>query len=636
MGLLDRAISFGKRVYGAVFGGNDDSKHKPAPTSSARRTSTGAKDNKKPTQNAQSTSPKPTLPLVSKEKVPQNVDTLTNKKTKHIAPKNIDKKTQNNQKIKTDNNSQENLKVQVYIKGQEIQKKCKNAGLSKDLVNAAILSRIGFSREEFQNMPLDDQLKVLECIDSSIDSLIEIKNQNGISDDVNTNEYVATTACNIYEAKEEGLITHRKQYRKMVGNIHASLGKDFVKLSEEEKYQRVNDLYSEYSKEIDLKEQVELSHCKTEEEKSRVRAKFEKRREITERQHMGDMLAIYGGKELPRAVMFANGRRFGANLQYGMSMLKESAKTEAADAFTNNVLMDNVRRLNARGELPDANSLGDATETITSYMSYDSLRQFEQDNAEYRRKIENGEISAPYLTKDHLNQMTLAVGKGATLNANLTTEQKTELLNNWKEHVSKLNLSDSNKIKSEYEKFVNDYIKTHPKKANEIAEIKVILEDKYKKELFKPQNTVAEVAVKTAKMSRNIYSPKEENKDSALCTNPVKAENAAAKAKSEELQIALKTMQFEDAKKVFNKNSLYDLVSAVYKGGLKQHWIATTQFLKTADINEICRASEGCDGDTLAFIMRNIPTDKAAKFGELKSKDLCYAQRQLVENILEG
>ena len=172
MGLLDRAINFAKDAYNYVENvvtGGDNTK-----SDAAKQASKTNNNTQKGTQNTPAKPTHPNSTFEKKDSVPtQNVDTVQITKSQKYSKtkKQIEIKTKVSKKVI-------NTQDDVAKKMQEINNLKKKYNVSDKEFNDVILSKLGYSEEEFKKLTPTKKMTVLNTISGTTGLYILDKNKN--------------------------------------------------------------------------------------------------------------------------------------------------------------------------------------------------------------------------------------------------------------------------------------------------------------------------------------------------------------------------------------------------------------------------------------------------------------------------
>ena len=114
-------------------------------------------------------------------------------------------------------------------------------------------------------------------------------------------------------------------------------------------------------------------------------------------------------------------------------ILSEEYGEEVANTFTFERTQAEFKLRHEYGENPTAQEYAEISSAALPYMSAECAEQYKQDAEEFRIKFENGEVDAPYLTKEHLDAESNAIQTAIATNKNvLTSSQEKTVIDNTK------------------------------------------------------------------------------------------------------------------------------------------------------------------------------------------------------------
>lgn len=268
-----------------------------------------------------------------------------------------------------------------------------------------------------------------------------------------------------------------------------------------------------------------------------------------------------------------------------------------------------------------AESYGASVRCIAQNMSYDVLKQDEQEA--YNFRLQHRDNLPEYLTEEHLTAQSVAYGMGATLNENLSTEQKAEFLKTWDSHAQQF--SDYDEVRGKYYTELKQYLEKHPEAKQGIEDIKTKYHEKYGERLDVPK----------AAQKRYDARMKEQIKVDANVSE-VRVGTQFQKATSQQLEQALMTKPFDEVREAYTMNSDREFAEVVlHNPKLKNHKQNIVGFIKTLSAEDLSNITKGCNTEMFLFVLRNISPDKAGRLYDLSKSDKCYAARKLGEKIIE-
>ena len=601
MGLLDRAINFVQDAYNYVVGNDSDSK------SASKSGKTGSvKNSKSLTKSKTSQSPNSAVNPEGKT-VGTIGDTLEKQTTPSKSVKTNDTKKSNQSvsmqdKVKfskrkncaATSNSQKILQNKIEQTIVTIQKKCEKFGISYKEAETMILSQMQFSDDEFKNLSLEEQLAVLLSIDSALGLYIVNKGKRSVHSSADKAAVIGQTARNIIEAQEFGGIKNAKEFSDEVGDINAELdGKINETTTDEEYAVLLEKSRKAFRSSLELKRVAEIKKCNGDKSKiNEINKKYEARLHAFEAQRQVDFAASVGSKKAHVSIYLRGGKDFSDAHAVALSVYTGKQKTAVADSFTHDFEMDARRRYYEAGDSVSSDDYARAVLYVTQFMSEDALVQFQNDAAEFRNKVEKGEIEAPYMTKEDFEKEAVSMCKGISNNINISDNKKQQLIAKVKNQSN----NDSNSNDSE-----------------NAAEYKVNTNNQ------SSSGNVSSISYRAG--TKEHESNKKVN---------------SQKATSHQLRQALLTMSFDNARKMFANNTDRDFAEVIlHDPKLKGHKLNILNYIKSLSPADLSNITKGCSTEMFLFVLRNISPDKAGHLYDLSKNEKCYDARKLGEHIIE-
>ena len=270
--------------------------------------------------------------------------------------------------------------------------------------------------------------------------------------------------------------------------------------------------------------------------------------------------------------------------------------------FTNNVLKFKFEH----GDNVPADVYGSAIEYSMQFKPENAVKEFEQDAYEYRKKVENGEIDAPWMTSEHFIAQSTAIGVGITSNKNLSTRAKAELLNTWDRHASEF--GDYYDIKGAYNKIVEQKSSENGNFAQGVINVKkIMLEDFY--------NDIEHFPRAWKKRQKHVSVELKQKADSTT------------------LKSELKTKSISEIKNEYS-NSISEIARIVLSNDVeyKNRIDDILDYLKAYSGKDIGLMTVGCTTPTISKIIQAFP-DKADDILDVVAPTMCYAGKKAVERI---
>ena len=510
--------------------------------------------------------------------ISQNTKAQESTKTQQASNKSNTKAQKNSTKNKTKNGRSQ---ADVNKKMAEVEAKCNKLGINIK----TILAGMRYSK----NLSLDEQYRKLYVVNAALSLPAALKKSNKTK--VEKTALITEVAKTYDSAMTEGGI---KDINKLQATVAEATDKALEINSadgqtEKEKIESLtqfgDDLVDSINNTI-KDEQKGLSASE--------RAKLEKQNKArirhTRKAVSYGFIAAANPEERKLAACIADGKDLAEVTKATIDFSKDEDKATVAGSETLEFFNNVTEAKYKHGDDVPADVYGSAIEYSMQYKSAEDAIKFEQDAYEFRQKVENGEIDAPWITKEHLTEQTAAIGKGIAANNNLTTEQKANLLKTWDSHA----------------KNFNDYEKVNQK--------------------FNENNQNRE-NVKNV-VNTSVGSESKQNETS------VKIENH--KASKKELEEALSELSFAVVKRKYPQNSDRELVTTIlHNPKLKSHKSEIIHYLKAYSAEDLYSVTKGCNTEMFCFVLRNISPEKAGKLYDLSKSDKCYATRKLGEKIVE-
>ena len=605
---------------------SDDSASKPATISSDSKT-----DNK-PAQKTKNNTTNPNSSFRPKDETIGGIGDSLKIKSKQIKTKAksiITEKSVVDKKIKS---IHQKIKANKLLKGES----------AEDFYNKVLK---GMNFKTFIYKSTNEQLKILDEIDASINRYIEIK-KHGVSKNADAASIVSESAKNAMEAKQKGIISDSQELSSTeVGDAVEDLGKDFESLSKTDKLKRVELAGQKWFKEQEAKIDEEAEkYCKTEEEKIKYKKHAKQRLKYMARERQLQILETKPSDIAAKSVVMLQSE----DMDYGIKtvLTTRNSKQEKINVADNIMSVEYVKDLLKsyydRGETPPKEVLQAANQVLVAAKSYEGTQKFEREFYQFRLDCETNGIP-DYMSQEQLTAMSTGIGTGISFNENMTTEQKVQCLHSWDEHQR--NFSDYETVKNEYNNAIKQYIQEHPEAKEGIEELYTKYKMQYGKTPDEPSTPKASQAKEndTEENTNTNYQQTQiisDISDSPSTRNDKKENtievNNPVKATPEQLKKALLTMKYDDVRKQFKKNNDREFAEVIiHNSKLKGLWhniIGTLKAQSPEDINNII---DGCSTEAFLFVLRNLDPVKAGHLYDLSKLNKCYNARKLGEKIIE-
>ena len=601
MSLLDRAINFATKAYNYVVGNDDE------PKTAQKNGKTHSVSNAQQTGNTTNPQAKRINSTMNEkgDTVGTVGDTLERTTTSQNKSKSV-QKTKNipmQEKIKFSKNKSDKNNNTPVVNGTidkvltNINNKCKKFGISYQEAKKTILSQMQFSLDEFKQLSPDEQLAVLYSIDGALGLYIIDKGKREVHPKVDRAALIGQTARNIIEAKENGGINNVNEFKEGTGDVLKELdGKINSKTTDEQYAQILEETRRAFKASLELKREVAIRKCNGDQAKiDEVNRQYDARLKAFEAQRQTEFAAAVGPEKAKHSVYLRSGKYFADAHAVALSVYTGENRTIVADSFTHDFEINAKRRYYECGDNISSEEYGKAIAYAAQYMSEQALSQFEKDAYDFRVKVENGEIDAPYMTQEDFQVESVSVAVGIVNNTNISDDCKKSLLSKWHALVS--NFNDYEQILRKVVPYIRHF------DDNSVKVLKILNDSKIV------------------------------NNTSAL--NIIK-QIGNKKASRQELEQALFSMGYERAKKCLTQNSEKDFVEAILTNpNLKQYKNHILSYIKTLTVEDLSFIMGDCCSEMFNFVLRNISPDKAGRLFDLTKKEKGYNTRKSGEKIIE-
>lgn len=583
----------------------------------------GSDNETKPAQTSKNNSPNSIQNVDNK-----TVDTPEDKFVKQPA------KSDNKPLDKTDKTLQQALKQQKNGKSfknyteedvlninVEIEELKKQYIISDEEYYNIILPRVGYSKKEFLQLNNNQKMFELEIIRGAMKLFASdkyIKNPN-----LNKVELIADAAGDFKKLDNNLEIQTFEEFDKAARPYISRINIEYEKAkSEEDKIDVLEKNRLKFEFDIEKQRAAELKLCKTDAEKKIINAKYNSKLESFEGYLQTNFLADHGD---PNNAYISTYLRCGKSMADGYRRALNSFSCEvrscAAGTFTHERRVNQAKRYFKSGDSITAKSYGECTEIVTQHMKKADLEKYEADAHKFKQEYYKNPKKYSFITEEHLTQESVGIALGAALNNNMTASEKAAFLRTWNEHAK--NFSDYDEVRGQFYAGLKQYLEKHPEAKQGIEDIKTKYQEQYGEPLKIPYSAKKRYdnRINEKKKEQNIQS-----KEAIKIT----------KATPKQLEDALASMSFEDARKQFTKNTDKDFAEVViHNPKLKCHKQRIVPYLKTLPAKDLYNITKGCNTEMYLFVLRNISPDKAGCLYDLSKGEKCYAARKLGENIIE-
>lgn len=595
MGLLDRAINIAQKAYDRVVGNDDTAKSAQAVSNPADSNASKAAKNSNNPNSVQNPEGKTvgtvgdTLEVSSKASEMKKSPDKIYKSTNRVSKPNSDRfKKQSSDSLK---------EAAIKKVKDKIKNKCILFGISFEEAESKILSQMEFSFEEFKSLSKDEQLAVLLSIDSALGLYIVNNNKKKVHSTADKAAVIGQTAKNIKDATELGGVKDVNEFSNEVGDINKELDGKINNNTTEEEYAKIlSDSRKSFEYSLELKRKAEIRKCNGDQERiDEVNRRYDARLRAFERQRQTEFASAVGSKKAHMSVYLRSGKDFSDAHVVALNTYSGKEQTAVADSFTHDFEVNAKRRYYEAGDSISSEEYGKAVLYITQLKSAEALKQFQADAYEFRKKVESGEVDAPYMSEEDFTQETAAIGVGIVKNTNITDSEKKFLLSKWHNNIT--NFKDYEKVIRQVAPGIKDF-----------------------------DNSVTEIL--------KVFGTEQFVKDSPAYK--IVERVSGKKATPQQIQQALTVMSYEQARHTFNKNSDRDFVEVIlHDPKLKGHKQNIVGYIKTLSADDLSDITEGCSTEMFLFVLRNISPDKAGRLYDLSKGEKCYAARKLGEKIVE-
>ena len=488
-----------------------------------------------------------------------------------------------------------------------IEDKCKKLDITLEDAKKYINEEMEVGLNDIKNKNLDKQFRILSCVDAALTMQIMYKGKDGIAEDIDKAEFIGMVAQNYYDLIKNGDIKDIKLFQQNIdkainnayeGYKNAKTQDEKAKILDEARKQIADNVNAEYNKKQKGKSKAEKARLEKERKKALL---------AQERQAQLTFNAKAKPNERKDGIFLRSSEYYDEAHEYAKSCTDNKTRSEIAGTFSHDFENDALRIKLELGDEVSAEVYGRAIEANLQDMFAEDAAKFEADAYEFRQKVLNGEIDAPWMTKEHLKAESVAIGAGITNNRNMSSAEKAELLNTWDKHAREF--ADYCDVKEAYNKTINNYSETNENTANLVTNIKKILNENYNNDI--------------ERMPKAWEKRKQENPEQK------------AKASETELKSELKTKSVSEIKKNYS-NTMPEIARIVLANDVeyKNRIDEILDYLKCLSGKNIGYLATGCSTPTISKIIQAFP-EKANDILDVVAPSMCYAGRQTVEDIVE-
>ena len=518
---------------------------------------------------------------------------------------------------------------------QSIENKCR----ANNLDFTKLKQRFGYIAEDlktkFEELPEKEQVKILLVVEHEIDRIIQLQNKHGKSVQTDTTNAVIESAKTKVEAEEVGI--KEKDLEKDTDDVKNKLGKDFSKVSINERRRRL-DAYakSEYKK---FREQLDVELAKLpESERAAYEEKMIKEYDIKMQARFNDIIATQDSETGLNAIVILRADK----MAEGMRIVKRTRANRAevvriSDKADWNFTEGIIQTQYDRGERISCDAVQEYTTEVITDKSATAVQQYQTRYMERRQAFENGENVPEYLNQDFFTASAKGIGQGALNNTNMTMDEKAEFISQWKEDAQKFEDRDV------VTKDVNEILEKNPeyKKLAEkvqVIEAKKAAEKAVQKDTNKTQTTTTKVienkkqtsvTTETVAKPQVVNSQKEEKVKPAkqvtsnTVTNPLTQNN-------QEIAKDIQALGIDNAIKEYGHKAV--IFTVLDNQNLKHMRPTLAPIIKSYDLQSLKKLVSDCSTGSFLYICSIVNKEYVAELRD-ERQDLCYSARKIVENM---
>ena len=544
--------------------------------------------------------------------------------------------------INNKNKKQAANKAQKRSVGQireSIKQKCQANNINYAEVLKNIPQVAGLTREKFNALPENLKEEVMLFLEKELDRTIALQKKHGHSDKTNTAEVVTESAKNKYEAKKAGVDVNAMEEE--AGDVNAELGKDFRKLSRQEKRARFKQMVKARKEAFEHRLQERLAKISPR-YRAKMEAKLRAEHEYAENARFNEVLATNDSDTALEAVVMLPAEKMATGIKTVLNTRCDKAeKTATADKakfeYTEGLMKDYYER----GEKPSGEVVQEYTQTIISAKSAQAVVEYQNDYKAKRDAYESGEETPAYLDKDFFTSSAKGIGEGALENTNMTNDEKAKFISDWNDDAKKYDdyeivtksVNEKLETKSEY-KEISDKVKvineekaqTKVKTANKTVET----QKTPAKETYKAQTVTPEPVIQT---TSNIKIDNNNSKQKTVINAKItKISNPVPKQTNNSILIAkeIKKTSIDDAIKKFGHSTV--IATVLDNPNLKHMRPQLATIIKGYDLNSLKKLAQSCSTSSFVYICSIVNKEFVEELKD-ERKDLCYSARKQVENM---
>ena len=486
-----------------------------------------------------------------------------------------------------------------------INDKCKKLGITLEEAKQHINEQLGASLNSNEIKDIATRFRMLSCIDAALTMQLMYKSKDNVSSDIDAGEFLKLVSENYYNVITNGGITDIKEFRKNIDNILNNAYKQYQNASTHEEKAAIldnarkaiiNNIDNEYETKQKGKNKSEI--VKLEKEKQHRLVASERAAQL------GFNLKV-SPKDRKFGIYLRSGANFSEAQEYAKAATNSETRVLIADSLNHDFEIKALELKSKFGDSISADEYGKAIALNMQDMSLDAATQFETDAYEYKQKVLNGEIDAPWMSEEHLTAESAAIGVGITNNRNISTTEKAELLNTWDKHAREF--SDYSAVKENYNTKYNN--EQNEQVTNSCNSVKKVLLENFDNDI--------------ERLPRVWEKRKKENND-------IKPKASEATLKQE-----LKSKSVADIQKDYN-NTMAEIAKIVLSNDIEyKHRVDDIlDYLKAYSGTDIGLMAVGCSTHTISRIIQTFP-EKANDILDVVAPTMCFAGKKAVEQIVD-
>lgn len=530
-------------------------------------------------------------------------------------------------------------------------------------------------KNELKNKGMIEKLQLISSLDSALEEQLILIQQDKINKKANKADILNRDAHNKFRALNSGAFDSLEEADKY--NKKSKLHKDkaeIEKMSPKEREAYFTALMEEENTAIEAKV-AKLPREKQEAERKRLQAQSRYNKES----FMIDAAYTKTTQYLLNIVQNLGPQVFDTyseSIGFGLNTRKAGeARTEAADMQDFDYHTKMKQNYLSCGKSVSSKDFGNGIQMTACSASLDGLNNLNNGiNAARQRAKETGELPAG-ISRDDLTEASAGVGAGATVNQNISTEDKAKFLNNFERELQKYD--DYKEVMNRVESRVQEYLSTLPpaerkqieeqikqiktkcaelkakektqKQKTEKEDKKII---KQKNEPQKPTRIYSEQKVPKGNYAKlpeqNNDVKQEENKDekntiaqkhSVSSKKTLQNQQTAgviAKKETDNRTLAVKIVKSVDA--AIEETSLEEVAHEVFTNPAlaSQIPIVASKFKGQKDVDYLQRVTIGCSNRAYLCLLRVLSPDVAGKLYDKTNKQRGYDMAKLGENIVKS